>query len=34
MVIRVKVSPVNGVFGYYVGGQDGTTVTLGVDVLY
>ncbi len=34
MVIRVNDSPVNSVFGYYVGGQDGTTVTLAVDVLY
>lgn len=34
MVIRVNDSAVSSVFGYYVGGQDGTTVTMAVDVLY
>ena len=34
MVIDVNNSAVNSVFGYYVGGQDGTTITTSIDLLY
>jgi len=34
MVIRVIDSSVSSVFGYYVGGQDGVTLTASIDLLY
>jgi hypothetical protein len=33
-VIRVNHSPVNSSFGYYVGGQKGTTISLAMSVFY
>jgi hypothetical protein len=33
-VIRVNRSPVSSTFGYYVGGQKGTTVSLGLSVFF
>jgi len=33
-VIDVNRSPVNSTFGYYTGGQDGTTVALAVSLFF